>query len=440
VSGPFDAREIGIELYTYLYPLVTMDVTRKQMTNAEPGTVPGRGPTNTFAHMRAFPTADFRVVVRPNFDTLYSSAWLDLSAEPQVISMPDTDGRYYLLPLYDMWTDAFAVPGWRTTGTEATSWALLPPGWVGELPDGVRPVQCPTSTVWLIGRTKTDGPQDYEAVNALQDQLTVTPLSVWPSPPPPIKATVDPAIDNQTEPLHQVNAMSIVDYLTLGAELLAKYPPHRTDFGVIERARQIGFHAGEPFDSAALSAETLQALAVVPKEALAHMQAVLPTMARVTNGWSMNTDTMGVYGNAYLKRAVVAMVGLGANQVEDAIYPLQVSTADGSPADGAHSYTLTFAADALPPVDAFWSVTMYDVEGFQVANPIDRFAIGSKDDLRYEADGSLTLLVQRDDPGGADSANWLPAPDGPFSLCMRLYAPRPEALDGRWNPPPLTTA
>jgi len=263
---------------------------------------------------------------------------------------------------------------------------------------------------------------------------------VWPGAPSAVRAVIDPGVDDDIEPLHQVNAMSIVTYLGLAAELLLRHPPHPTDFAIIERAKQIGFHAGRLFDAAALDADTLAQLQSVPADAMAHMQAVVPTMARVPNGWSMNTDSMGVYGNFYLKRAIVAMVGLGANQAEDAIYPLQVATSDGTPANGTNDYVLHFETDALPPCDAFWSVTMYDEEGFQVANPIDRFSIGSKNDLRHAADGSLTLRVQHRDPGGEGSANWLPAPAGPFSLCMRLYAPRPEALDGRWNPPPLVRA
>jgi hypothetical protein len=268
----------------------------------------------------------------------------------------------------------------------------------------------------------------------------VTPLSVWPAAAAPVQAPVDPDVDDKTEPLRQVDALSIVDYLTLGAELMRVHPPHLTDFAVLERARQIGFRAGEAFDASALDPAVLDELAGVPEAAQAHMRAVLPTMARLANGWSMNTDTMGVYGNYYLKRAVITRIGLGANQTDDAIYPLQVSTSDGQPADGAHKYVLRFAAGQLPPVDAFWSVTMYDMEGFQVANPMDRFAIGSSNDLRRDADASLTLYIQHPDPGGDATANWLPAPAGPFSLCMRLYAPRAEALDGRWNPPPLTPA
>lgn len=432
-----EARRVGREVYTYLYPLVTMELTRRQMTNSAAGQRPGRGPMNQFVHVRAFPTADFRVVVRPNFDTLYSSAWLDLSDGPLVVSAPDTAGRYYLLPVYDMWTDAFAVPGWRTSGTGEAHWALVPPGWTGELPPGVRPVQAPTPTVWIIGRTKTDGPADYEAVHAVQDGFRITTLSAWPEEAPPAPFVADPTVDDETEPLHQVNAMSAVDFFTLGAELLMVHPPHATDFSVLERARRIGFVAGAPFDPSTLDAGTLSALESVPADVVKHLEEMLPTMARVSDGWVMNTDSMGVYGNFYLKRAIVAMVGLGANQAEDAIYPLQTVAGDGQPADGSKTYVVHFAAGALPPVDAFWSITMYDNDGFQIGNPLDRYAIGDRDPLTFGPDGSLDIWVQHENPGEDRVANWLPAPAGGFSLCLRLYAPHPEALDGRWNPPPL---
>src|SRR5262245_43068734 len=153
-----DAHAIGVAAYVYLYPLVTMDVTRKQFTNTEPGKLPGHGPMNTFANIPEFPPANFKGVVRPNFDTLYSSGWLDLTTEPMVVSVPDTGGRYYLLPMLDMWTDVFASPGWRTTGTQAGNFAIVPPGWRGEIPSDFQRIDAPTPYVWIIGRTKTDGP------------------------------------------------------------------------------------------------------------------------------------------------------------------------------------------------------------------------------------------------------------------------------------------
>jgi hypothetical protein len=222
-------QAIAVEAYIYLYPLVTMDVTRRQGTNIEAGKRVGRGPMNTFSHMRAYPTANFREVVRPNFDTLYSSAWLDLTAGPVIVGAPDTDGRYYLLPLMDMWSDVFAVPGKRTTGTKPQQYAVCPPGWSGTLPDGVARIDSPTPYLWLIGRTQTNGPDDYAAVHKVQDGYTLTPLTQWGKPAQTPTVTIDPSVDMETPPLEQVNTMPAAKYFTYAMELMTKNPPHVTD-------------------------------------------------------------------------------------------------------------------------------------------------------------------------------------------------------------------
>jgi hypothetical protein len=431
------ARLIGVEAYLYLYPLVTMDVTRRQLTNIQAGEMPGRGPMNTVSHIREFPAADFRVVVRPNFDTLYSSAWLDLSGGPMVVSAADTGGRYYMLPMLDMWTDVFATPGSRTSGTQAADFAVVPPGWEGTLPGGVQRIDAPTPYVWMIGRTQTNGPADYDAVHKVQDGYTITPLARLGQAAQPVQAEVDSSVDMTTPPLEQVNALSAADYFTYAAELMKLHPPHPTDWSVLARANRIGLQPGQSFDWDALDPAVQQTLEGAPAEALAAMQAKLPTLAPVTNGWLMNTDSIGVYGDYYLKRAIVSMAGLGANPPEDAVYPLAETDADGQPLDGDNDYVLHFNKDELPPVDAFWSVTMYDADGFQVANPINRFAIGDRDALTYNRDGSLDLYLQHEDPGADKQSNWLPAPRGPLGVTMRLYAPRPVVLHGHWAPPPI---
>jgi len=431
-----EAYEIGVEAYVYFYPLVSMDVTRRITTNAPLGSKPGHGPMNVFAHMRAFPDENFREVVRPNFDTLYSSAWLDLSDGPVVISAPDTNGRYYLLPMLDMWSDVFASPGKRTSGTGAGHFAVVPPGWTGKLPAGVQRIDAPTPYVWVIGRTQTNGPRDYEAVHAVQDGYAITPLSAWGKRPVPVEAVIDPAVDMKTPPLVQVNTMPAARYFAYSAELLKVNPPHATDWSTIARLARIGIEPGKPFDMSKLPADVQAALERATADGLKLMNAKLPTLARIANGWQMNTDTMGVYGNYYLKRAIVAMVGLGANQPEDAIYPMLLVDAEGKPLMGQNRYVVHFAKDELPPAGAFWSITMYDAEGFQVPNPLERFAIGDRDALKFNADGSLDIYIQHDSPGDDKKSNWLPAPaSGMLGVTMRLYAPRPQALDGRWNPP-----
>jgi hypothetical protein len=433
-----EAHAIGVDAYLYFYPLITMEITRRQFTNIESGKELGKGPMNTFANVPVYPPADFKGVVRSNFDTLYSAAWLDLTKEPMIVSVPDTDGRYYLLPMLDMWTDVFASPGWRTTGTQAGNFLVTPPGWNGAVRAGMTRINAPTPYVWIIGRTKTDGPSEYDAVHRIQAGYKVTPLSHWGKPARPVEAKIDPTVDMKTPPKVQIDTMAAAQFFAYGSELLKLHPPHITDQPIIAQMRKIGIEPGKSFDLDKAAPAVRNALANAPQEAQQLMAWKVPTIARAVNGWSMNTDTMGVYGNYYLKRAIVAQVGLGANLPEDAIYPLNLGDETGKPLDGAIKYALHFDKGNTPPAGAFWSVTLYDNEGFQLANPLNRFAVSSWMPFKYNPDGSLDLYFQNESPGADKEANWLPAPKGPFTLTMRIYAPRSEALTGKWNPPPVT--
>jgi hypothetical protein len=434
-----EAHAIGVDAYLYFYPIVTMDITRRQITNMTSGEIGGLGgPMNMFHNAEAFPTADMRAVVRPNFDTLYSSAWLDLTKEPVIVSAPDTNGRYYLLPMLDMWTDVFASPGWRTTGTGAGDFLIAPPGWSGTVPAEVTRIDAPTPYVWIIGRTKTDGPADYDAVHKIQAGYKITPLSQWGKQPVPPEAKIDANIDMKTPPKKQVDSMEAGKYFAYAAELLKLQPPHLTDQPIIAQLERLGFEVGKSFNLDTADPAVKKGLESAPADAQKLMAWKLPTIARVANGWSMNTDTMGVYGNYYLKRAMIAQAGLGANLPEDAIYPLNLGDNEGKPLDGANDYTIHFAKDQIPPAQAFWSITLYDNEGFQVANPLNRFAVSSWMPFAYNTDGSLDLYFQNESPGAAKEANWLPAPKGPYNLTMRIYAPSSDALTGKWTPPPVT--
>jgi hypothetical protein len=432
-----EAHTLGVNAYLYFYPLVTMDITRLQLTNQQPGPGSLGGPMNRFANIEAFPAADMRVVVRPNFDTLYSSGWLDLTKEPVVVSAPDTAGRYYLLPMLDMWTNVFASPGWRTTDTGAGNFLVTPPGWSGSAPAEFTRIDAPTPYVWIIGRTKTDGPADYDAVHKIQAGYKITPLSQWGREPVAPVVKIDPSIDMNTPPKIQVDTMAADKFFAYAAELLKLQPPHVTDQPIIAQLKRAGFEVGKSFDLDKADPAVKQAFERTPEDAQKLMSWKMPTLSRVANGWGMNTDTMGVYGNYYLKRALVAQLGLGANLPEDAIYPLNLADSDGHPLDGANDYSIHFDKGQIPPVQAFWSITLYDNDGFQVANPLNRFAVSSWMPFKFNADGSLDLYFQNQSPGADKEANWLPAPKGPYNLTMRLYAPKSDALTGKWNPPPV---
>jgi hypothetical protein len=432
------AQSIAVDAYIYFYPLILMDITRKQSTNIEPGKEFGKGPMNMFVNVPQYPPADFKGVVRSNFDTLYSIAWLDLTKEPQVVSAPDTNGRYNLLPMLDMWTDVFASPGWRTTGTQPGNFLVTPRGWSGTVPAGFTQIEAPTPYVWIIGRTKTDGPPDYDAVHKIQAGYKVTPLSEWGKSPKPVEVKIASSVDMKTPPKTQIDTMQADQFFVYAAELLKLHPPHLTDQPIIAQLMRIGFEPGKSFDITKVDPVVKKALEDAPAAGQKLMEWKLPTLARLVNYWSMNTDTMGVYGNYYLKRAIVAQLGLGANLPEDAIYPINLADETGKPLDGASKYTIHFEKGATPPVNAFWSLTLYDSDGFQVANSLNRFAVSSWMPFKYNPDGSLDLYFQNESPGPDKEANWLPAPKGPFNLTMRLYSPKSDALTGKWNPPPIT--
>ncbi|WP_280231799.1 DUF1254 domain-containing protein [Nocardia cyriacigeorgica] len=424
-----DLRTLSREAYIYLYPLVTTDETRRQQTNGAPGSKPSFGPPNQFHHIREFPDAAFRTVVRPNFDTLYSCAWIDLDTGPVQVHAPDSGDRFYMLPMLDAWTDVFASPGKRTTGTGPQDYLLVGPGYRGKLPPDIPVIQAPTPNVWIIARPQTNGPDDYAAVNAFQDGLRIIDIGERAPFEP------DPTVDSSVEPLHVVESLSATDFFRRAAAALAVDPPHLTDFSQLSRIEPLGIVPGRQFDAARFGTAELDQIEAGVADARAAIANAPRTVVPSVNGWvTLNT---GVYGNDYLTRATIAKAGLGANPPEDAIYPLLLTDAEGNPPVGDSDYVIHFDAGLLPPVDAFWSITMYDAEGFQTPNELNRFAIGDRDELRNNPDGSLDIHISHTNPGPDHESNWLPAPLGPLGITLRLYAPHIAALDRTWTPPPV---
>ena len=431
-----EARERAIDAYVFGYPLVTMETTRRVMTNvATPeGT---HAPMGQFARLRTYPTAEFRDVTAPNADTLYTLAWVDVGKEPWVLSIPDMKGRYFLFPMLDGWTNVFQVPGARTTGTGAQTYAITGPGWKGTLPVGVKEYKAPTSMVWLLGRIYCTGtPEDYAAVHALQDQCKLVPLSAWGKDYTPAAGTVDPAVDMKKAVRDQVNSLDAVAYFSLLAELMKANPPAAADAPALARFAEIGLVPGKDFDKSKLNADFAARIPHVAFDRIM-LQFKVGKAVKNINGWMYDTVT-GLYGTDYLNRAFITAIGLGANRVQDAIYPTSLKGSDERAYDGANKYLMHFPKGNLPPAKGFWSVTMYDANYFFVANPINRYSISARQNLKANADGSVDLYIQNESPGAERESNWLPAPKGKFILMMRLYWPSetpPSIINGSWSPP-----
>src|SRR5215813_13090589 len=378
---------LATDAYIYGYPLVTMEVTRRVITNV-PSVQGTRGPMGQFIKLRKYPDASFRDVTAPNADTLYTTAWLDVGREPWVLSIPDMKDRYFLVPLLDGWTNVFQVPGKRTTGTKAQTYAITGPGWKGTLPAGVKEYKSPTSIVWILGRIYSTGtPEDYRAVHELQDQFKLVPLSAYGKPYTPPEGKVDPSIDMKTAVREQVNRMDAVAYFTLLAQLMKDNPPSAADAPELAKFARIGLVPGRGFDASQLKADFVKRIPEIAFDRIM-LQFKVNKDVKHVNGWGYTTKT-GLYGTDYLMRAVVTAIGLGANRPQDAVYPTSLKDAEDSSYDGANRYVMHFAKGELPPIEGFWSVTMYNAEYFFVANPINRYSISPRQNLKTNPDGSV---------------------------------------------------
>jgi hypothetical protein len=436
--SPNEAAGIGMDAYIYGYPLVLMDATRQVMT-AVPRNDGRKAPINQLLHFREFPDYTFTDVVSPNADTLYSTAWLDLTKEPIVLSVPSIGRRYYLIQMLDAWTNVFAVPGTRTTGNGEREFAIVGPQWNGKLPLGVREIKSPTNMVWVVGRIQTNGKADYAAVHSIQDRYMLTPLGALGSThTPPDKVPVAPGIDQQTPPAKQVAKMHAASFFARLNSLMKNNPPAAADATALARFAAIGVAPGTTFNLEEMDPAVAKSIEESVRVAQAKIidDAKKP-LGKIVNGWQVFDRPVGNYGTDYLWRAIVALVGLGANLPEDAIYPHATTDAQGQPLTGANRYVVHFPKGQLPPVNAFWSLTMYNSEQAFVQNPINRYAIGDRDNLRFNDDGSLTLYIQNESPGKDKESNWLPAPSDSFNIVMRLYWPKKEIVDGTWKIPPL---
>jgi len=420
-----NVREIAQRAYIYAYPLVLLEATESLM------------PVNRLTHVSAFPDASFRLIVRPNADTLYSTAWLDVSKEPILLQVPDSGGRFYLLQFMDAWTETFAVPGKRTTGTAQAWFAIVGPGWSGKIPEKVTCYEAPTNHVWLLGRTQTNGAGDYDNVHIFQHGMRLAPLSEYPGKEGKPGEFLNLQRPAGGTPPERVKAMKPTEFFAAFARAMKANPPHAADASMVCDLACIGLVPGQDFDPSKLSVENLQALNEGVRSAGERIEKFVASAGTSRPGWTSFQGTLGRYGSNYLARAVTARVAIGANPPEDAVYMSSSADGQGQALNGSMRYRMHFDASNLPPVQAFWSVTAYDKDGYFIANPLNRYAIGDRDRLKFNPDGSLDLDIQNEDPGPDRESNWLPSGDGPYNLTIRLYWPKQAIFDGTWHPPAL---
>ncbi|MDM1885806.1 DUF1254 domain-containing protein [Mycobacteroides abscessus] len=441
VSTPSAALDMDarVAAYVYTYPLVSVEVSRRQSTNyPAPDPSIGAAPMNQLAPLKFLPDAKFTGVVRPNVDTLYVSMFFDVAKEPLLVSVPDMGGRYHLFPILDMWTNVSASAGPRTVQDQhGYRFAIVGPNWRGSLPKGVREYRLPTDAGWMIGRIQVNGPDDVQNVIAIQDKLTAAPLSAADKPyiaAPNTELRTDWPKDQKVAAY--IHNLSAQEYWDLYYSSLSHAQTRPSDQAVLQQLAAAGWSPDKKLDLAGMTQPDRASWEKAWPQSLSQIEIDLGN--KEVDGWKISRNDIGDYGTNYAARAVVAYGGLGANLPQDTIYPATRVDADGNPLRAEHAYVLHFPADQIPPVRGFWSLTMYNEEGFFVDNPINRYAVRGER-LAKNPDGSVDIYIQRENPGAAKESNWLPTPAaGNFNLLLRTYWPDQKIIDGTWNPPAVT--
>jgi len=432
-----EAYIYGMESWVYGYPIVLMEVTREVLTAAPaPNSEGTAAPINQLAKMPHYVSPDFKNVVRISLNSLWTTGWVDLEKEPIVLSVPDTHDRYYVFSMMNMWTDVFGSAGKRTTGTGPGSFLIAGPNWKGAAPSDIKQTfRSPTRYAWILGQTQANGPDDFAAVNAIQAEYNLTPLSAWDKPyTPSSNVPVDSKVDVKTIPPDQVARMDAGTFFNRLALAMKDNPPYAEDGAALEKLKKLGIEPGKPFDIAKVDSEIARGLNKAVKEVQIKLAEDVTKIKNV-NGW-MQPHNLGRYGTDYNTRAGIAYLGLGADMQEDTIYPTAYVDGDGNSLDSANKYVMHYEKDQLPPTNATWSVSQYK-GNFYERNVLDRYAIAPWMPLKYSQDGSLDIYLQAESPGKDKESNWLPTPPGKFNLTIRNYWPKEEALNGTYKNPPV---
>jgi hypothetical protein len=429
-----EIQRLAENIYIFGYPLVLMDLSRRTQT-ATPRPTLDAAPLNQFTHGRFLPESHQRYPIHPDADCLRSSAWIDVGKEPVLLSVPHLH-RYHLLSFFSAWYEIFETSSPRNALGHGGQIALVAPRSHDQLPSGVKRIVAPTAEVWIDARFEVTGSEDVETAHRIQDQFRITPLAEWGKSPQPHSLPFSLDVDASMRPQEQVAKLDARSFYTRLSKLLQHNPPQPCDLGVVAQFARIGFFPGEDFVFEMLP----------PATAMAMRSAIEPAQLRITdaeknigrsdvvNNWSRHVHP-GQYFRNYLDRAAAARAGGAAALAEDVLSFHTAVDDGGKSLKGTHAYIVHFSQELLPPVNAFWSITLYNPNEHLVRNSIRRNVIGARDRLRLNSDGSLSVYIQHEWPGETRDCNWLPAPKDAFNLALRMYWPKLEALPVGWRPP-----
>jgi hypothetical protein len=444
ISTSNKPEDMATLAYIWGFPLVNVKRTIDFTTSPNIPEGPGRGPINTLNHFRVFPNANFTDIVRTNVDTLYSAGYYDLKNEPLVLQIPPISDRYYSLQFVDAYSNNFLYIGTRTNDTMGGTYLIAGPNWNGTVPSGMKEIASPSNDGVIAIRTLVNGPADVSTVHSIQDKFVLSPLSIFEGTSSSANATsaVKESGSNASKEIPVAPDPALIP--KTGIEIfdeiskdMADNPPPQLDSEMVAKFETIGIGPGK-MPSVQVTNDTIRKAmenGIVEGEKL--IDEKVRNVGTIVNGWSVNLE-IGDYGTDYLLRAAVAKIGLFANSPEEAVYPVTTVDYQGQNLTGANKYVIHFDPGQTPPVNAFWSLTMYNNASYLVDNPIDRYAIGDRSPgLKYNKDGSLDIYIQHDSPGADKESNWLPSPSGDFSLQMRAYYPQESILNGDYQYPPI---
>lgn len=438
ISNSDKPEDIATLAYLWGYPLITSQRSFDYFTNPNTPTVVGQGPENEMNCARQLVNASFTDIVTPNDDTLYCQAWMDLTKEPLVLKVPSVQDRYISFQFLDAYTNDYTYLGTRASGGSEGTYLIAGPNWDGQVPQDMTKIWSPTNIVWIINRILVTGDSDLPNVHDIQDKISLIPLSVFEGNTTNTQAADETTLSSQVPIKPQpanIPTTGIKLYDELGQAMINN-PLNPPDPGLVAKLASIGIGPGKiPSVEANDTIKTALQTGIQEGEKL--IDEKLANIGTVVNGWSVNTQT-GIYGNDYLTRAAIAKLGFGANIPQEALYPTTSTDNQGKPYNGTNKYVIHFDPGQTPPVDGFWSITMYNEEKYFYDNPLNRYSIGKyTDGLNTNEDGSLDIYIQNQSPGADKESNWLPSPADGFYMVLRMYLPTEQVLNGTWTPPPV---